>query len=48
MGGTGGEAVSPPAIMILGSSLYLHHPSDLIVLLKPRVTALVIALGTSE
>lgn len=29
--------------MILGSSLYLSHPSDLIVLLKPRVTALVIA-----
>lgn len=29
--------------MILGSSLYLHSPTDLIALLKPRVTALVIA-----
>ncbi len=29
--------------MILGSSLYLQSPTDLIALLKPRVTALVIA-----
>lgn len=29
--------------MILGSSLYLQNPSDIIALLKPRVTALVIA-----
>jgi protoheme IX farnesyltransferase len=29
--------------MILGSSLYVSSPSDLIALLKPRVTALVIA-----